>query len=85
MELDCTLMIRDKNGLLHNIMLVRCSAQAAKHLSAGLRSRAARAGLQLVELDVSRPIADQGFFVAIVHKAVGDAGAPKLHAMPAIA
>ena len=33
-----------------------------------------------MELDVSRPIAEQGSFVAIVHKAVGDAGAPKLHA-----
>jgi Inositol 1,3,4-trisphosphate 5/6-kinase pre-ATP-grasp domain len=37
-----------------------------------------------VELDVSRPIADQGCFVAIVHKAVGDAGERKLHAMSAL-
>lgn len=37
-----------------------------------------------MELDVSRPIAEQGSFVAIVHKAVGDAGAPRLHASSAL-
>ncbi len=43
-----------------------------KHLSAGLRHRAEKAGLRLVELDASRPIAEQGTFAAIVHKTSGD-------------
>lgn len=53
--------------------VLNCLPQAAKHLSAALRQRAERAGLVLVELDAARPIAEQGRFDAIVHKAVGDA------------
>ena len=48
------------------------AVQARKHLSAGLRQRAERAELRLVELDPNRPIAEQGAFATILHKATGD-------------
>ena len=47
------------------------TSQARKHLTDGLRRRADKAGLRLVVLNPGRPLAEQGTFDAIVHKAVG--------------